>query len=579
MASTRGGGDDDERTKLLADDDDDDGRATSTSGRRKPRGSTANALTSLFEPANSIAQIRPYEESSRSVLTRTSSRDNGSGRRGGKIVSWFLQRPSSSCCSTGSSCTKSDVTGTFVGSFTFLLYHVVFCLAQAATITRPHCSSSSSHSTTGFMAKTAALGVLIGSPLMVYNLQINALYPASDLFLAPFLAHLAEGVDDVLYKRGLHEDDRIFLTTFGVVCGAAFFLTGLLCVLASRIKLANVGNFLPGSVLAGFFGTIGILMWSLGFNVDTGQKVGHVVSLLLEAGTSGDGVDSWIDVVKPALIHHAPSFGIGVVMHVVGQAHPLLVILFVFGTVLSSYAILYATRTTLEQAQDAGWFYSAEDLTQRQQKDQLLNSTTFFPSLSSSYGPPAPFGVAVAAFRNDNEVLWEAVTNGVPTILALAFLYLIRCSLHAAAVRKNIPQVTRKPNLQSSSSPINPVHNDPSSGAEAASSLAGIREEEGRIDDTDKSQDKQKKKTKPPSIGEILEKGYGFTLLLASVSGGIAVAPSLAASITMFRLGAEKQAPQYGTCLLLLVFYLTDFRLVQYIPKAAFRYVPAECVC
>ena len=38
----------------------------------------------------------------------------------------------------------------------------------------------------------------------------------------------------------------------------------------------------------------------------------------------------------------------------------------------------------------------------------------------------------------------------------------------------------------------------------------------------------------------------------------------------ILQLGAEGVAPQYGSVLLLLVFYLTDFQLVGYIPKAAF---------
>lgn len=38
----------------------------------------------------------------------------------------------------------------------------------------------------------------------------------------------------------------------------------------------------------------------------------------------------------------------------------------------------------------------------------------------------------------------------------------------------------------------------------------------------------------------------------------------------MYAIGAEAPAPQYGSILLLVVFYLLDFRMVQYIPKTAF---------
>lgn len=36
------------------------------------------------------------------------------------------------------------------------------------------------------------------------------------------------------------------------------------------------------------------------------------------------------------------------------------------------------------------------------------------------------------------------------------------------------------------------------------------------------------------------------------------------------KLGAERLAPQIGAALLLLIFYFTDFALVQFIPKTAF---------
>lgn len=38
----------------------------------------------------------------------------------------------------------------------------------------------------------------------------------------------------------------------------------------------------------------------------------------------------------------------------------------------------------------------------------------------------------------------------------------------------------------------------------------------------------------------------------------------------MYAIGAEKAAPQYGSIVLLVVFYMLDFRIVRYIPKTAF---------
>lgn len=63
---------------------------------------------------------------------------------------------------------------------------------------------------------------------------------------------------------------------------------------------------------------------------------------------------------------------------------------------------------------------------------------------------------------------------------------------------------------------------------------------------------------------------YGWSQLFSVFVGGFATTPSVAASPTMYMLGAESLAPQVGSALLLLVFYLTDFQIVSYIPKPAF---------
>lgn len=156
---------------------------------------------------------------------------------------------------------------------------MVFCLTQAATVTRPH----STHSSTGLLARTAALGILTAGPVFVFELgdQIPAIYPASDLFLAPFLAKVAATIDEVLHQHGLADDDRLFFAAFTAVTGFGLLLSGLMCVVAARVKLANLGALLPYSVLCGFFTAIGILMWTLGFSVDTGHKVGDVVLVVV----------------------------------------------------------------------------------------------------------------------------------------------------------------------------------------------------------------------------------------------------------------------------------------------------------
>lgn len=63
---------------------------------------------------------------------------------------------------------------------------------------------------------------------------------------------------------------------------------------------------------------------------------------------------------------------------------------------------------------------------------------------------------------------------------------------------------------------------------------------------------------------------YGYTLFCVSVSGGFGVCPTVATSNTMYAIGAGGSAPQYGSILLLLIFYFTDFDMVRFIPKTIF---------
>jgi MFS superfamily sulfate permease-like transporter len=441
-------------------------------------------LTSLFEHPGHGAAIRPEENEE-----REESRTN----------------PHLRSISPGATVSCHDLSGTCVGSFVFVIYHVVFCLAQAASVPGQ----------TGVLAKVAALGTLTAGTSFIFQIHIPALYPATDLFLAPFLAQMAETIQDILQTKGVQDnnDDTLFLNTLLAVTGFGLLLSGSLSILAARWKLANWGAYLPYSVLCGFFTTIGILMWTLGFSVDTGMKVGQVLM-------SNDRT-----VVEDAVLHHFPSVVVGFLMHYAGRQHPYWVLFCIFMTVVIFYTILWTTGTSIAQAQEAQWLFSPKDL-------QIPPR--------EAYGPPLPFGTLVAAWNGG--VDWDAFQAALPTVVALAFLYVIRCSLHAAALFKNKRLLVRRNE-----------HSD-----DVLSPMATARPTRTR--------------NQPPrlTLGTILENGYGYSQLVAAVIGGITVAPSVAASLTLFQLNAEKPAPQYGSNLLLLAFYLSDFQLVQYIPKTAF---------
>lgn len=368
---------------------------------------------------------------------------------------------------------------TFLGSLIFLLYQVVFCLAQASTV------AVSRKSFLGNAALMAALGAAVSGPVMIWNTAtIPAVYPATDLFLAPFLAHVVDEINDL--------DDREFLTTFVALMTTGLLLSAALCTAAARFRWANITDFLPYPVLTGFFSTIGILIWMLGFSVDTGNSLGYVLR------SPGE----W----KYAAVRHGPSVLVGILMHISARHHSLFVFIWIGVTVIASYCTLLLTGKTLTEAQKEDWFFSPEEL-----------QTGDLPGYRVTW----PFGVWV----NFSYISWRGYVAGLPPILALAVLYLLRCSLHAAALKKNAKLLLR---------------------------------EGGRCDSSDMDVDR------------ILERGYAYSHIVAALTGSLAVAPSVAASFTMVQLKAEGTAPQIGSCVLLLLFYVNDFALVQFIPKPAF---------
>lgn len=88
---------------------------------------------------------------------------------------------------------------------------------------------------------------------IIYQLgnEIPAIYPATDLFLAPFLAEFSFRIDETLHQaqggilEGHDKADMVFMTTFCAVTSFSLLLSGFLCILAARYKLANLGSFLP----------------------------------------------------------------------------------------------------------------------------------------------------------------------------------------------------------------------------------------------------------------------------------------------------------------------------------------------
>ena len=108
-------------------------------------------------------------------------------------------------------------------------------------------------------------------------------------------------------------------------------------------------------MICGFFSAVGILTWTLAFNVDTGgTSIGEIV---LDIATGGE-----TSVVKQALCHHLPSVVIASAMKYWGPKNPFYVVLVVLSSIALFYIVLFLTGTSLVQAKEQGWFWSHEEL-------------------------------------------------------------------------------------------------------------------------------------------------------------------------------------------------------------------------
>lgn len=167
-------------------------------------------------------------------------------------------------------------------------------------------------------------------------------------------------------------------------------------------------------------------------------------------------------------------------------------------------------------------------------------------------------------------------------------------SRHGAALKKNIPNLSRTVLKETIANDVEDIKcgnneikiNKPPSiksrkFSEAVDIEAVMRPllAQAKTNNTDNTNDNKEAEiakyhtvhAKPTSITlKNIYLTYGWSQAVTFIVGGFPITPAVAASPTMFSLGADDLGPQIGSVLLLFVFYLTDFQIVCYIPKPAF---------
>ena len=412
--------------------------------------------------------------------------------------------------------TPHQIKSTLIGAFLFSLYQLVFIFAEASAITRPSHPPSSSSMLLSPMAHMACFGSLVVIPILIAVLggDYPALYPALDMFMAPFMAKMAMDIDEVLVLQQHDEDDNdVFLATFVALNGFGMAVCAVLCVLASHVKLANLALFLPYPVLCGFFSSVGLSIWMSSFKVDTGIAVQHF----------------WGSEHRLFLVmKHVPSILSGIALYLLAPKSPLYLIGIVACTIALAYSTMMLTGTSLQEAQDLGFFWEEKEVVM---SPQAYND---YPMHLWSQG----------VFK---KISWDAFRNGVPDVIAMGLIYLIRCSLQAAALKRNL---------------ANYLRNKEAADTAVSDGQPSIMADKSRKED-------EQPKRKPKDVLQVLM-WFANTQFVSAIVGGFAVIPSIGLSNTFVKIGAESRAPQLVSCLLVLGCYLSNFRLISFVPKCTF---------
>jgi hypothetical protein len=254
--------------------------------------------------------------------------------------------------------------------------------------------------------------------------------------------------------------------------------------------------------MCGFFSSVGVLMWTLAFTVDTGQNVWHVLF-------GGD-----IGLIRHCMKHHVGSLVAGAAIVVLGKQNRGLVPMLSLLPIPLVYFVMFLTETSLKEAQESSWFWSQDDFKVKMSWNNVNEI---------AWEPPLPFGVFRGVMQGKAHM--PAVIAALPTAISMALIYFIRCSVHAPALRKNSNNLLKWKEEQEA--------------ANNSEKHKHFRDEDffwEDIDDTESNNQSTVTKTSLPMADVFLS--YGKLICLGGLSGGFACLPTISVAGTLYKIGA-----------------------------------------
>ena len=180
-------------------------------------------------------------------------------------------------------------------------------------------------------------------------------------------------------------------------------------------------------------------------------------------------------------------------------------------SVMVSYFCMMITQTTLSDAQESGWFWNEHDFEDNDSHGSEVSAVGI-----DQWLVPLPFGVIHGLVTGNFDV--KAIRNGLPTVCAMAFIYALRCSLHAPALKKtkqNILSIIEDAQKVNDPTKFEFRHQD-----SCDSTISGMNNEY---------------KTHQVDVLKVLM-WYGHSNILAGVLGGFTALPSIGAAPTLTKV-------------------------------------------